>query len=359
MTGSLMGGVLMTGSSATIRAPCCERIDSGWNCTPTSGRSRWATAIVTPLCSSTAVRRSTGGQDHGGERVVAHGLERIRHAAEQAVLVVVDDRDLTVGRVDTVDGPVVRRDEGLHAEADTEHGHAEVEHRRAQGEVGGDRGMTGTRREDDVGGARRPVEHSGGVVLDDLGQPAGHRGDQVHEVPRVGVVVVDHEHPRCPWSEAHPNSSSEQPTQEGEAVLGQDRLGVELHPAVGRTGQEVDVTGRRVGLDADPVGKVRLTEAADEGVVEPDPLLPAVDVDRGLRPLEDDVLVVEGDPEPVAQDLVAQAHRQERLARVEQAVDRPAVGRDLRVVVVAGIARPRADDDEVHVVERSLGALLE
>ena len=36
------------------------------------------------------------------------------------------------------------------------------------------------------------------VVLDDRREGAGHRGHQVHEVPRVGVVVVDDDHPRRP-----------------------------------------------------------------------------------------------------------------------------------------------------------------
>ena len=44
----------------TSSSPWRDRIDSGWNWTPTSGRSGWRTAITTPLCSSTAVCRSTG-----------------------------------------------------------------------------------------------------------------------------------------------------------------------------------------------------------------------------------------------------------------------------------------------------------
>jgi hypothetical protein len=38
------------------------------------------------------------------------------------------------------------------------------------------------------------VEHTSGVVLDDVGEAAGDLGDEVDEVPGVGVVVVDHEH---------------------------------------------------------------------------------------------------------------------------------------------------------------------
>ena len=56
-------------------------------------------------------------------------------------------------------------------------------------------GVAGARREHDVGVG----EHLVGVdlvVLDHPRQHAGHRGDQVHQVPRVGVVVVDHDHVR-------------------------------------------------------------------------------------------------------------------------------------------------------------------
>src|SRR6478609_12128220 len=46
--------------------------------------------------------------------------------------------------------------------------------------------------------------------------------------------------------------------------------------------------------------------AADEGVVEADPLGAAVDADRGLRALKDDVLEAEVDAQPVEQRLMAQ-----------------------------------------------------
>ena len=41
------------------------------------------------------------------------------------------------------------------------------------------------------------------------------------------------------------------------AALGEDRLGVELQAAVVRTGERVDVTGVRVGVDADAAGGQR------------------------------------------------------------------------------------------------------
>ena len=58
--------------------------------------------------------------------------------------------------------------------------------------------------------------------------------------------------------------------------------------------------------------------------------------------LEDDVLEAEVEPEPLAQRLVAEADREERLPRGEQLVDGRAEVRDLRVVAVARVARARA-----------------
>ena len=40
------------------------------------------------------------------------------------------------------------------------------------------------------------VRGAGRVVLDDVGEHAGHGSDEVHQVPRVGVVVVDDHHAR-------------------------------------------------------------------------------------------------------------------------------------------------------------------
>ena len=47
------------------------------------------------------------------------------------------------------------------------------------------------------------------------------------------------------------------------AVLGEDRLGVELDAAVVRPAHQVDVAGLRIGLDRDPVGRRRRTGPSD------------------------------------------------------------------------------------------------
>ena len=149
-----------------------------------------------------------------------------------------------------------------------------------------------------------------------------------------------------------PRSSSNKAAEQREAVLGEDRLGVELEPAEVRSGDEVDVAGLRVGLDHHAVRAASVADAGDEGVVEPDPLLAPGDVDRRLGALEDDVLVGKGDPEPVAQHLVARGRPPGRACRdaSRSSIARP-VGRDLRVVVVARVAGAGADDDQVDVVE--------
>ena len=102
-----------------------------------------------------------------------------------------------------------------------------------------------------------------------------------------------------------------------------------------------------------PAGRaMSVARPPDEGVVEADPFGAAVDRHRRLGALEHDVLEVQGDAEPVAERLVAQADREERLPPGEQAVDRGADPPHLRVVVVAGVAGAGAHDHQVEVVQR-------
>src|SRR3954468_13822292 len=141
------------------------------------------------------------------------------------------------------------------------------------------------------------------------------------------------------------------------AVLGEDRLGVELDPAEVRPGDQVHVAGPWVRADRDPIGKVA-GRARDERVVEPDVLLAAAEVDPGLGALEHDVLVGQVDAQTVAQHLVAQAHRQERLAALEQPVEGAPERGDLRVVTVAGVAGSGPDDPQVVALQRLRGDVL-
>ena len=144
----------------TMSAPWRDRIDSGWNCTPSCGSSRCRTAITTS--STRAVTSRDGRHGSGGQRVVAHRVERRRDAGEHTGAFVRHRRDLAVGGLDPRHRSAVRRDEGLHAETDTEHRDAEDEHRRAQGEVGLDLGMSRAGREHDVAGGPGALEHRQG-----------------------------------------------------------------------------------------------------------------------------------------------------------------------------------------------------
>ena len=92
------------------------------------------------------------------------------------------------------------------------------------------------------------------------------------------------------------------------AVLGENRLGVELDAAEVRPQDQVDVAGLGVGLNLNPVGQ-RAAGAADEGAAEANLLGAAVDADSRLRALEDNVPEAEVDAEPVAQHLMARQPR--------------------------------------------------
>ena len=71
------------------RLPCSVRIASGWNCTPSTGSSRWRTPMISPS-SVVAVTSSAAGRFAAldRERVVARRLERRGQAREHAVAVV-------------------------------------------------------------------------------------------------------------------------------------------------------------------------------------------------------------------------------------------------------------------------------
>ena len=58
------GGVLVGHDSqlATIAAPCCESIDSGWNCTPCSGSDTCRTPITTPSADQAVATSSSGSE---------------------------------------------------------------------------------------------------------------------------------------------------------------------------------------------------------------------------------------------------------------------------------------------------------
>ena len=121
---------------ATSSAPCSLRTDSGWNCTPSRGSVRWRTAITRAVVAVSAHLEHVGHRQ-GGQRVVAHGREALRHAREHAAPVVGHRGQVAVRGHDAVDHPAVRRHQTLHAETDAEHGHRPGEqHLTAHREVG-------------------------------------------------------------------------------------------------------------------------------------------------------------------------------------------------------------------------------
>ncbi len=125
---------------------------------------------------------------------------------------------------------------------------------------------------------------------------------------------------------------------------------MELDAAEPRPRDEVDVARLGVGLDEQVVTRVRRL-LRDERVVEADVLLTTEQVDLRLRALEDDVLVRQLQTERATEDLMSETHGQEGLLACEQVVDRSAYGADLRVVDVARVTGPGADDHEVGGVE--------
>ena len=73
----VVGSSATRGSSRPARRRARERIDSGWNCTPSSGQRRGArTPITTPLALVGAVTSRHVGQLDRGQRVVAHRRRR-------------------------------------------------------------------------------------------------------------------------------------------------------------------------------------------------------------------------------------------------------------------------------------------
>ena len=223
---------------ATSAAPCSVRIDSGWNCTPSSGsvavphahhrRPPRSRAPSRPGRRAARSRRASGSGPRRSPGA-ARRRARVRRARSGAT-------SPCAGRP-PVDGAAVRRDQALHAEADAEHRH------RPRRAARRDRPRSRPARR----GARDPARAPRGCApapsaadtsscWTTRGSRPVTRRDQVDEVPGVGVVVVDdhdvrgggHPHLRCEQVE-------DQVVDQVVAVLGEDRLGVELDPAVVRT----------------------------------------------------------------------------------------------------------------------------
>ena len=109
---------------AEQRVPGSVRIDSGWNCTPSTGSSRWRRPITSP---SSRLGRHLEAVGHrvavDDERVVARRGERVGQAREHAAAVVADARRLAVHHVRRAhDLAAVDLADALVPEAHAEHG---------------------------------------------------------------------------------------------------------------------------------------------------------------------------------------------------------------------------------------------
>ena len=119
------------GSCAAAHAPTACRSNSGWNCTPSTGSSRWRTPMIRSS-SLQAVTSSTSGspsREMTSEwyRVAGKGLSRPRR---HPVATVVDGTDLAVHHVRRADdGRPVRDADRLMAEADAEDRDTTADHR--------------------------------------------------------------------------------------------------------------------------------------------------------------------------------------------------------------------------------------
>ena len=133
-------------------------------------------------------------QSRGGERVVAAGLEGIREPLEEPAPVVADRARLAVHELAGVaDFAAADLDERLVAEADAERRRRRQQslddrRRRARG------GRAARARRDDEVGGSEPLRLVGvELVVPEHHDLCSERAEQVREVVREGVVVVDQE----------------------------------------------------------------------------------------------------------------------------------------------------------------------
>ena len=183
---------------ATIAAPCSDRIDSGWNWTPSSGRSTCRTPITAPVLGHVRGGGLQGvGQLDRGERVVPDGTECLGRPRNTPCPSWLDPGHLAVRGHVAVDGAAVRRHQALHAQADAEH-RAGRRHAGRRDRPRSRRGRPGGPGPGDriTWVCRSTSSASTSSCWTTRGSASGDGGDEVHEVPRVGVVVVHDHHVR-------------------------------------------------------------------------------------------------------------------------------------------------------------------
>ena len=181
--------------------------------------------------------------------------------------------------------------------------------------------------------------------------------------------MVDHEHPQVIWSrsmrslrdhrEAHPNSSSSRPRSSAKPFS--VRIDSAWNCTPRKFGPATRCTSPVAGSasDASPRETV-LRRPGRRRCCRSRRAPRARRSHRRLGALEDDVLVGKGNPEPcrTAPGGPRQTARK-GLPEASRLSIASAVGRDLRVFVLARVTGAGADHDQVDVVEDALGSVLE
>ena len=159
--------------------------------------------------------------------------------------------------------------------------------------------------------------------------------------------------PAMPFRPTHRAARMRQQlAQHGQPVLAEHRLRVELHAGEARAAQRVHRAVGRVAGQLDravrgcPASSASATRG--EGGVEADPPRRAEQVDLALQPLVGRVPAVQPQPEQPGEQLVAEADREQRRARVEQAGRAARRRAAIFGSSTAGrVARPGADHHQV------------
>ena len=196
------GGDVVARSTASRKLPsssrpCSVRTDSGWNCTPSAGSSRWRRPISTPS-PARGLLQAVGQVGVDDQRVVAPDRQRRGQPAEDRAPVVLDRRRLAVHRRSAASSAAERLCERLVAETHAERGNARFGH--PPGELERDpacRECRGRARPRSAQAVRRSAHRRS------RGRCAPHHlraqlAEILHEVVRERVVVVEHEDPHRP-----------------------------------------------------------------------------------------------------------------------------------------------------------------
>ena len=341
--------------SSRPAAPCSVSTDSGWNCTPSSGRRRCArpsrpAAGVGPAV--TARRRGRRGPPASGSGPRSNGDGRPAKTPRPSW------RTARPHRAPARPGrpAAVRRDQPLHPEADAEHrAGSPPAAPRARPRSPPVVGVPGPGREDDVRSSR---EHLVRPTTSSCWTTSGSgAGDGATRCTRFHVY-------ESWWSTTRTSGTAqsgprEQPPEHAGragqvvAVLGEDRLGVELDAPVVRArpgGARRRSPGRR--RPRRPSGSARRARPGRRRCCRSRPARSRPPISTGdWVPWKTMSLYVRGIPSWWHSAWWPRQTARNGCPVASSVVDGRAQPRDLGVVAVARVTGPGADDDEVVAVE--------